>query len=165
MISELQTAYESAKAALIIAKGIQNLKNDVELKLAISPLVDNIISLQSRISEAQAKYDEILADNKRLKEELANRDSWEDKAACYERQTLETGVTLYVMKPSGPTPKPTQYACPACYEEHKESILQPTYPGGGEYACHCGRFKGRVRPVPKQVPAPYSGGIGGFTGL
>jgi hypothetical protein len=99
-----------------------------------------VIALQSDIMEAQTAALTGLAERADLQErvrflegELRKQQSWEQETARYRLQEFPSGRKVYALIPERANGEPIHNLCPACFQKHVKSILQPiTARGDGE---------------------------------
>ncbi len=88
--AEITAAISSLKTAKNIAKGIKQTIEDVKLKEQISPLLDNVIDLQSHIFNINMEYQTILEDRNRMSQEIVNLKNWDNEKEKYKMSVINS---------------------------------------------------------------------------
>ncbi|WP_420565848.1 hypothetical protein [Thalassobaculum sp.] len=124
MVGEIPAALASLKTAFDIAKGLQELKREGDIKQAISEIQGALMDAQSRALDAQARETALVEEINRLKTQIAGFEDWEREKKRYELYEPTGGVHTYALKdrPAGGE-HPMQF-CPNCYHQRQISILQ-----------------------------------------
>jgi formate dehydrogenase maturation protein FdhE len=159
-IPEASAAVSGLKAAYDMARGVQALAKDVDLKLATIDLMASIVSAQQsalQAVEAQAEMQKRVAE---LEAKLAVRDEWDAQRARYKLTTFPTGVMVYVLDPEQAADEPDHKLCPTCFHDGRKSILQVTakHSGGEIVECQTCQKKLKLSPFPP-VQIPTARGI------
>ena len=111
---------------------------------ALRESVDWIKKRRSEDSETQAKLNDIVTsslefqqalfvgreENEQLRNDLAERDSWDELAAKYELVNAPGGAVVYKYLES-----PEHYACPTCYQNQTVGHLQSLRSVAGNFEC------------------------------
>jgi translation initiation factor 2B subunit (eIF-2B alpha/beta/delta family) len=139
-IGGLKTAYEMAKA-------VQTLKTDTEVRQATSEMLDSILTARHELIEASATQAALLAQIKALEQTISDFEDWNGEKERYQLQAIDSGAFAYMVKSSVETTEPPHWLCTHCFEKRHKSILsyksQDIVPGRGRYATwSCNTCKG-----------------------
>jgi hypothetical protein len=136
MIGEISAALQSIKTAHTIIKGIQSLKNEVEIKQQASELLSVILDLQSDIFNLQSKYDELIKDRHQLELKIKSYDDWKSIKKDYSLLEIEHGYFVYSQNNKYTGSEPKHWLCTNCFENKRKSILIIKRPGFyDDYIC------------------------------
>jgi hypothetical protein len=134
-IAEIKAGYESAKAALDIAKGISALKTEAAVNAAVIDVQRNVVEAQQALSASLQTINE-------LEQEIVRLKDWSAQKQRYELADTGQGSLAYKLKEGVDPPEPAHWICPQCCEDGKKSILKhESLPVGraDTLACHrCG---------------------------
>lgn len=124
MITEITAALTGLKAALDLAKGL----NDTLSQAAINEIK---ISLQQKILEAQgallaAQGAEQESDKRigELETQIAKLNAWDAGRDRYVLTAVDVGAFAYTPKPGSEDEEPPHWLCPSCFTNHRKSFLQ-----------------------------------------
>jgi hypothetical protein len=123
---EIASVFASAKVAYDIAKGINSLNSDVEIKQAVSRVLETLLSVQSDALAKQQELSLLIKEKDDLEKKLMEIENWEKTASQYLLVSMGIGNLVYATKDIAQPAIPKHYICPNCYEKRKRSILQPT---------------------------------------
>jgi hypothetical protein len=123
---EIASVFASAKIAYDIAKGINSLNSDVEIKQAVSKVLETLLSVQSDALTKQQELSLFIKEKDNLEKKLMEFENWEKTASQYKLVSMGIGNLVYVTNDVSQSTVPKHYICPNCYEKRKRSILQPT---------------------------------------
>lgn len=144
MITELASGYAAAKHALTVAKGIAELKTQVEINNAVFEIQQHLLDVQQQLSDAQRKYDELLELKKQSDAALKARDDWDAEAARYKLHEIAKGIFVYVLAQPGTGPE--HWLCANCFQNRRKSIFQKKFVDRKTHTCPGCSFE--INPVP-----------------
>jgi len=122
---EITAALSSIKTISDIATFILKAKVGTEVSQKAIELQTIIITLQGAITSTQIQNHELVAENERLKQQLANAEKWEEETMGYQLIEVDDGAFVYAQHPNWNHPhKPTHWFCTNCYQKKQKSILQ-----------------------------------------
>lgn len=125
MYAEITTALAGLKTVSDLASLVLRIKVDAAVTEKAIESQAAIITLQSAVLNVQLQNQELLEENKRLKQEIIDANNWEAESDKYTLTEVggRNGI-VYALKPEYETTAPRHYLCPSCYEEKHKSILQ-----------------------------------------
>jgi len=126
MITETSQALNALKAIIEIAKMEASSKVASQIADKVIPLQSLILSLEAQCFDLQAKHHLAEEENRKLRQQLAEREQWEVEAAKYQLLGLGYGAFVYAAKPDNQSEEPMHWLCPHCYQQQRKSILQRT---------------------------------------
>jgi hypothetical protein len=104
-----------------------------------------IISLQSAVLGVQVQNQELLEENKNLKQKLIDTEKWDEEAQKYTLAKVGGYDSLaYVLKPEYKDTAPEHWLCIYCYEEKRKSMLQRSGSKEGRALFTCGRCPAEI---------------------
>lgn len=128
-LSLISSVTSGAKGAVDLARGLQSLTVDTEVKLKTNELLTVTTQLYTQLLEAKISMAELHHEHEQLKQKLADNDRWnEEVVKSYRLQEICSGVFVYAYQ--GPslvlegTEVPNHYLCTRCFELRRKSILQ-----------------------------------------
>lgn len=132
----------SIRAAVEITKAMKDVHDANVIQTKTFELTREILSAQSYAMEAVAAQSALLERVRRLEEEKAQLETWNTEKQRYELKKIQTGVTVYALKPSMDNGEEPRYICTTCYQHGHKSILQREQLDMGRvivHVCHeCG---------------------------
>jgi hypothetical protein len=144
MISELSAAFSTAQASVGLLKTLLSATQDEKVRNAVFEIQNDLLSLQSKLFEANARFEEQSAKLVDLQRQLDERDRWDETKAKHKIVELYEGRYAYKLcSPSGDIEDKLRY-CVTCFESRKLSLLQERGNNIGVYEC----------PVCKHLLAP-----------
>jgi regulator of replication initiation timing len=129
---ELTAAISSIKSIGNFAAFLLNAKISTEVTQKATELQSTIITLQNSIMSVQVQNQELLDENNRLKQQLAEAQNWEAEASKYSLKQSLSGCFVYALNNDQLNMQPYHWLCPHCFQDKQKSILQK---GGREYLC------------------------------
>src|SRR5581483_1913590 len=115
----LRSAIDALKQLSDLAKSVKGLvEKDREA------LRDRIIDAQERVLATQAQMFAMLEEVGDLKRQIAEAADWKSESARYQLVRFKGGAFAFEIKPQAKGVAPAHYACAACYQRHRISILQ-----------------------------------------
>ncbi|MBK7103656.1 MAG: hypothetical protein IPH62_00015 [Ignavibacteriae bacterium] len=115
----------SINGALSIIKNISALKTDAEVSSAKVELNNIILTLQSKMSDFQSSYDNIVQSKTKLEQKIMKMKNWNRTKEKYVLYNIAFGSFVYILEESVQSPQTTHWLCTNCFNnEAKESILQ-----------------------------------------
>ena len=167
-IAAISSAIGGLKTAYDMAKAVQSLKTDTEVRQATSEMLDGILTARHQLIEASETQAALLAQIKGLEQKVADFENWNGEKERYQLQAIDSGAFAYMVKPSVETTEPPHWLCTHCFEKRHKSILsfksQEIIPGRGRFATwSCNSCKGplvvhvaRLPSVPYETPEAAS---------
>ena len=110
--SSLQLIRDSFTLAL-------NAKIDEQTRSKIHAAMEQITKLQDSLFAAQQQLFQLQQENQDLRRQLESSEGWSNRAAQYKLVHTPGSATVYEFQG-----EPSHYACPACFEQQRVSILQ-----------------------------------------
>jgi hypothetical protein len=95
----------SMRAAVEITKAMKDLHDANLLQTKTFELTREILAAQGYAMEAVAAQSALLERVRQLEEEKADLEAWNTEKQRYELKTIQTGVTVYALKPGRRTEK------------------------------------------------------------
>ena len=118
MVAEVFAGLSAFNSMFSIAKSLKDMNDAVVRNAAIANLWEQILSAQSRYSEAVERIHE-------LEKKLTKFETWEAEKKRYAlRDISNRGELAYVVKAAELRGEPPHAICARCYQEEKKSILQ-----------------------------------------
>jgi hypothetical protein len=114
---EIKAAYDSAKAALQIAQGINSLNSETEKNAAIIDVQRNVVDAQRGLSSALETIDQLEREIARLKE-------WAKEKERYELRAIGDRAVAYAEKASIENPTTPHWLCQPCFDKSEKSAMQ-----------------------------------------
>lgn len=124
MLETIQIAYNSGKAALDIAKGINALGSEVERNQAVIEIQRHVMDSNASLMEAQQAYSASLKRIGELELQIVQLKSWDVESHRYELADTGQGSLAYRLKQGMENDEPSHWICPNCYQQGKKSILK-----------------------------------------
>jgi hypothetical protein len=124
-IALIQGTISSLKVAGDIAKSFLELKSISEVQGKVIQLQSVILSAQSSALSAQAHQSTMIEEIRSLKEEIAHIKAWEEEKERYKLISPWKGSFVYALKSSCSRSEPPHWICTKCYEDGRNSILNP----------------------------------------
>jgi len=126
MITEVSAAYEGVKAAITIARGLQNLKTEAEVNQAVIEIQRHLLDTQHTVLQLQETIQS-------LKTKIAELEQ-------FDTSRFELVDVVYEgHKYSGrkaPRDKTTDdYYCPTCFSQRRLTVIQFSSDGTSAYDC------------------------------
>lgn len=115
MIPEIVSGAQALTTTFKLARDLQELVNDTDAALKVNELVGKIGETQGHWMASQAQVQALLDENRSLKDQIAEAEGWNDRAAQYELHDL--GKHNFVMLFKG---SPQHHACKICFEREKQ---------------------------------------------
>jgi hypothetical protein len=123
MLAETAAAVSSLKGLYDIAKGMQALKTDAEVKMATSEMLNTVITVRQQVFEAQQAETALLQKIRELEDEVARLKAWDRDNESYELKRYWPGTYAYVLKAGMAGGEPPQRLCQPCYQHRKKGVL------------------------------------------
>ncbi len=124
MYAEFTTALSSIKSISDIATFLLKAKVGSDVTQKAIELQSMIISLQTSIISTQVQNQELIAENERLKQQLATIEKWEEETMGCQLMEVDAGTFVYARHPNWNSGKPVHWFCANCYQKKQKSILQ-----------------------------------------
>jgi hypothetical protein len=110
---------------------------------------EHIVDLREAVLNVKGELIQSREDNQRLREQLAEKEIWEQRAAKYTLIQAPGGAVVY----SGQEPL-SHYACPRCFEKRQIQILQDGRNAAGSFKCSGCDKSFPVNPVQRYEREP-----------
>lgn len=127
--AEIRAGYESAKAALNIAKGIGALKTETAVNGAVIDIQRHVLEAQQALSASLQRIDELEKEVVRLKD-------WSAEKQRYQLKRFFPGSVAYVLKAGMEEGEAPHRLCPDCFHRGNKSFFQPTGEQIRRYTVH-----------------------------
>lgn len=124
MISEMSAALATVKGLLEISKAIKDVRLGDAVRDRTIELNIQLNDLLQTMTATQLTNQDLAAEVRVLKDELARIDQWEQESEDDTLHELAAGVFVYLRKATADGREHTLKLCPKCYEDRKRSILQ-----------------------------------------
>jgi rubrerythrin len=144
-IAEITSLIGSVKTAYDIAKGISNLKAEVERNQAVAEILKILLAVQADALSMQGQYQKLLQSKDELAEKLAEFEQWQKTESQYELQEVHRGIFVYSPKNPDQLKEPKHWLCANCWQERKKSVLQADYHHESAAAYTCPRCKTTIK--------------------
>jgi hypothetical protein len=139
MIEQIAGAIAVAKNSFDLLKTLNNVTTDEKVRSAVFEIQDQLLSLQQKMFEANAQYEEQGERLKALQKELDSKNKWEEESAKYQIHHPSDGMTVFRLKDEHNSSGGEIWACPACFGNQKISFLNRPIKGYLNFKCHpCG---------------------------
>jgi hypothetical protein len=121
----------SLKAASDMAQAMVDLRDTAAFQAKAVEFQRTISDALGRAIVAQQERATLLETVDELKKEVADLKAWEAQKQRYEMKDAGNGVIAYAVKEEARGSEPPHWICADCYEDAKESVLQPEirFPG------------------------------------
>jgi transposase-like protein len=130
MIAELKAALEGVKYAKEALTFGVNLKVDEKVKEQVGDAKEKIGKVQDALLTIQDKLAALHEENLKLKEQLRQKENWEQKIANFNMVETPGGAVVY--QHSG---QPPYFVCPSCASKEELHILQDRRVISGIFDC------------------------------
>lgn len=155
MGSEAATLFTSAKAAYDIAKAALLMHQQVDRDLALSKVVEALITVQADALDMQNKYQELLSVKDQLSAKIKDFESWQITEKNYQLFEPEVGIFVYSLIATEGSSTPAHWLCTNCWEHKIKSIIQKTFgdPYIEKYGCPRCKHEFKIKlgtPPPKK---------------
>jgi hypothetical protein len=149
MVAEMSSGLDAIKAALDVAKGLNDIGDSVVRNAAIATLTEKILAAQEMQS---ALLDQV----RKLEAEVTRLKDWEADRKRYQLAELAPGIVALAIKEAMRNGEPFHHLCADCAANGRKFYLQPA--GQGEfyetYKCNgCGA----VLEINKDARPPWFG--------
>jgi hypothetical protein len=135
MIAEISAALSTIKALADLSKTLRNATQDEAVRSSVFDIQNDLLSVQAKLFEANARFEEQSAENAALKEKLASIRRCDETKARHEIVELYPGRYAYKLRsPTGSLEKNLRY-CATCFDSGKLSLLQERGNLVGVYEC------------------------------
>jgi hypothetical protein len=114
---EISTAISSLSAAMGLARGAVEARDDAKVKEAIIDMSNRLFSIHEAASKLAAENQELQAEIRKLKQEQIDRER-------YVLRGIEAGRIALLYQPSADDPTPPHYICQACFSSGKKVVLR-----------------------------------------
>jgi predicted RNA-binding Zn-ribbon protein involved in translation (DUF1610 family) len=154
MIEQIVAALGVARSSVDLLKTLNNVTTDEKVRSAVFEIQDQLLSLQQKMFEVNAQYEEQGERIKALLQELDSRNKWAEESAKYDIHHPADGMTVYRLKAEHNPSDGEIWACPNCYGNQKIFFLNRPKKGNLNFKCHACGFEiqpERVEPSAKTV--------------
>jgi predicted RNA-binding Zn-ribbon protein involved in translation (DUF1610 family) len=156
MIAEMGAALGAVRNSLDLLRTLNKVSTDEKVRSAVFDLQDQLLSLQGKMFDANARYEEQAERVKALQKELDGRNKWDEESAKYQLHHPIDGMTVYKLKAEHNSSDAEIWACPTCFGNQKISFLNRPKKGYLNFKCHACGFE--IQPeraeISAQTPAP-----------
>jgi hypothetical protein len=133
---EINAAITGARHALDVLKNLFALSTDAKVNQAIIETQSTILDMQSKLTDAKMKYEELAEAKKALERQLADQSKWEEEARRYELTDIGETRFVYGLNMNLSNGEPSHCLCPRCFGNRKKCIL--TRDPGNDFFVSCG---------------------------
>jgi hypothetical protein len=123
MLAETAAAVGSLKTLYDLAKGLQAMKTDAEIKMATAEMLNTVISVRQQVFEAQEAEATLLKRIDGLEQEIVRLKTWDREDERYELKRYFPGTYAYELKPEMARGEPPQRLCQPCYDKRQKGVL------------------------------------------
>jgi hypothetical protein len=157
MIAEIQGALGTVNTSVGLLKTLWKVQRDEEVRSAIFEIQNELLSLQTKLFDANARFEEQSSKLSDLKKQLDERDRWDDEAKKYDIFHPAEGMTVYRLRDDCNKTDEEIWVCPNCFGNRKISFLNKLFAGNRSFHCHACEFK--ITPTEIEQPRrnPRSG--------
>lgn len=162
MIEQIALALGVTRNSLDLLKTLNNVTTDEKVRSAVFEIQDQLLSLQQKMFEANAQYEQQGERIKDLQKELDSKNKWEEESAKYQIHHPIDGMTVYKLKDEHNTTGGEIWACPTCFGNQKISFLNRPKKGYLNFVCHPCGFE--IQPERAEMPVirPRTGWADGW---
>jgi len=147
---DISAALSAVTAATKVVSGILKAEKNVEVKKAISGILDSLLDAQSKLLSAQSEYQELAEAKRQLEQKIMQYEKWDTDAARYKLQEIATGMFVYALQPDHAAGEPIHWLCPNCFNQRHKSVLIKPKVDNTNYRCHHCKFE--VIPTKTALP-------------
>jgi regulator of replication initiation timing len=145
-IASISSAYTGIKMVKESISALMSLKIEKSAKERINEVLDKLGAIQDTLFYLREELARLQTENAKLKDQLADKEAWENKITEYELDKTEGGAVVYCFKG-----EPRHYACPSCVNRKEIHILQDRRVVAGTFDCPgCGK-KFPVSPIKRKA--------------
>jgi hypothetical protein len=125
--AEISMAIASVRAMGDIFKGLVSLHIDSQVKEGIIKAQNETLQLQSHMFDILAKFEQLTAENRELKEKLKEKEDWTVTAAKYRADRIPYGKVVYRLREPRDDFEMSSEFCAFCFGNKKIVLLQNRY--------------------------------------
>jgi hypothetical protein len=125
-IVDITAVVGSIKAAIDIVKGIQSVKTRTKIDTELGDLLGKLVAAHSQTLSLQTQHESLIKDKHDLEKKILEFDKWEVTQTNYALEQVGPGVFVYVYHPPDENPKQNHWACPKCWKDGVNHVLQRT---------------------------------------
>lgn len=114
---EISTAISSLSAAIGLARGAMEARDDAKVKEAIIDMSNRLFSIHEAASKLAAENQELQLQITKLKQEQIDRER-------YVLREVDVGCFALLYQPITDDPTPLHYICQACFSLGKKIVLR-----------------------------------------
>ena len=114
---EISTAISSLSAAMGLAKGALEARDDAKVKEAIMDMASRLFSIHEAAAKLTAENQQLQAEIKQLKQEQVDRER-------YVLREVNAGIFALQYQPVSDDPTPSHYICQPCFSSGKKIVLR-----------------------------------------
>lgn len=140
----VNTGLQIAKAMLAMKVDTEVTAKTIELQGVLSSAIQRLLELQAgqfaeqaRSQDLQRRFDDLLAENAKLK-------AFDVDASRYELRAIAEGAFAYVLKDPVGSSEPEHWLCASCFGDRRKAILQYSRPTLGRRIFSCPSCKTEV---------------------
>lgn len=123
-LSLIQGTISGLKVASDMAKGFLDLKSIAEVQGKVIELQSTILAVQSSALAVNADQAAMADEIRKLREQLAKAEAWNQEQQRYQLVALEPGVFVYALKKESAGAEPPHWICVRCYNAGAKYVLQ-----------------------------------------
>ncbi|MDT3669110.1 MAG: hypothetical protein ROZ37_02125 [Aromatoleum sp.] len=123
-LSLIQGTISGLQVASDMAKGFLEVKSMAEVQGKVIELQSAILSAQSSALAANSDQAAMAEEIRRLREQLARAEAWNQEKQRYQLTALEPGVFVFALKKEAARIEPAHWLCARCFNEGTKRILQ-----------------------------------------
>jgi NAD-dependent SIR2 family protein deacetylase len=130
VLTEIKAAFEGLKYAKEALTFGVNQKVDEKVRDKVGDALDRIAKVQDALFTLREKLNALQEENLALKEQLRQKENWDNTLSDYELVQAPGGAVVYQFKGT-----PQHFACPSCASKKELHILQDRKVISGIFDC------------------------------
>ncbi len=133
-----------------VTKTLFEARDEVKRTTAVVELNGALADFQTKQLALIEDYRALLDSNKKLKEQLATYDKWEQEKSRYKRENVGAAAIVQSLDPAKACGDAPHWLCSHCFEDRKKGFFQRHGRGGNHYKCdNCGCEIDALKSYPK----------------
>jgi hypothetical protein len=153
---DISSALSAIAGATKTISGVLKTVREVEVKQAISGVLDGLLDAQAKLFSAQTEYEKLAESKRQLEQKIMDYEKWDADAARYKLQEIADGIFVYSLQTEHAAGEPIHWLCPNCFNQRQKSILTKPKVDNTNYKCH--RCSFQIIPtktvLPRFIPPP-----------
>jgi hypothetical protein len=130
-----------------LAKSAKDLAQDSGTNKEVITLTNDIIELQSKVSDLHCQHMELAAVKAALEEKVAKHDTWKEEKRNYRLKEIADGLSVYVFQRKADDLEAPHWLCTNCFcREQKSIFVLITEPGMTDKVFQCPSCRLSIKP-------------------